>query len=1011
MDAVTHVPTPTNETVLDYAPGSPERASLEVALVELATTRHELPHTIGGTRVTGKGPRIEVRQPHAHRKVLGVTRGATTADAAAAVDAAMAAAPAWRDLSFDDRAAILLKAADLLAGPWRARINAATMLGQSKTAYQAEIDAACELIDFWRFNVHFARQILQEQPPANSRGLWNRSDYRSLEGFVYAVTPFNFTAIAGNLPTAPALMGNTVVWKPSHSQQLAAQLTMELLEEAGMPPGVINLVTGHGREVSDVALRHPEFAGLHFTGSTAVFQGLWRTIGENLTSYRHYPRIVGETGGKDFILAHPSADPDVLRTAMLRGAFEYQGQKCSAASRAYVPRSVWRVIKNDLADLTNGLAMGDVTDLSNFMGAVIDERAFAKHKAAIDRAHATSHLDVVAGGTYDDSVGYFVRPTVVESSDPTDEMFRTEYFGPILAVHVYPDRQYSKVLDQLESFAPYALTGAIIAQDRSVIADATQRLRFAAGNFYVNDKPTGAVVGPAAVRRRACLGHQRQGRIGSQPDAVDLGALDQGELRAPDQPRLPPHGLTAERECAGSAGEPLPEQLDLDPDRRVDRVGRGPLELAPDERHVGLQLGLDHLDGASPMGLEPDRALDRERGALDVDVDRRGARAVGCRADPVEHLDDGQVVTDERACHVGKAVGRQLPLGADPLPVGSSADVDGVDPVVRRGGALGLLEGPVGEQGVHLVHGAVQLLARRQSHPGVLSLVGPAILSSTAQAVRKIGQRTGRVVQHGEHPVAPAAVLREHEVELGLERLAGLVPLDVGVRVGGAADPPSRPRPSRRAPRGRPHEPAPRWSGRAPRGRRGRWRGPAAPGPGCRAARHRCRWRGPGPRRDGGWPPSVRPVHPSPSCSDAVRTPVARAASCSATARATAAQADSEAGSPGTRLTGPPRPRGTPAGRSVAPGPWAAVPGIPGHQAYRAMVGERAVASSPRARRVSATWSSQSSSTRCGRGSPVTTRQASTSSSAEVTVARRASSCSRAARARSGSGPRGTPPL
>ncbi len=495
MDAVTHVPTPTNETVLDYAPGSPERASLEVALVEMAATRHELPHTIGGARVMGKGEKIEVRQPHAHRKVLGVTRGATKADAGAAVEAAMAAAPAWRDLAFDDRAAILLKAADLLAGPWRARINAATMLGQSKTAYQAEIDAACELVDFWRFNVHFARQILQEQPPANSRGLWNRSDYRSLEGFVYAVTPFNFTAIAGNLPTAPALMGNTVVWKPSHSQQLAAQLTMELLEEAGMPPGVINMVTGHGRELSDVALSHPEFAGLHFTGSTAVFQGLWRRIGENLTSYRHYPRIVGETGGKDFILAHPSADPDVLRTAMIRGAFEYQGQKCSAASRAYVPRSLWKLIKNDLTDLTNGLAMGDVTDLSNFMGAVIDDRAFAKHKAAIDRAHATSHLDVVAGGTYDDSVGYFVRPTVVESSDPTDEMFSTEYFGPILAVHVYPDRQYSKVLDQMESFAPYALTGAIIAQDRAVIADATERLRFAAGNFYVNDKPTGAVVG------------------------------------------------------------------------------------------------------------------------------------------------------------------------------------------------------------------------------------------------------------------------------------------------------------------------------------------------------------------------------------------------------------------------------------------------------------------------------------------------------------------------------------
>ena len=495
MDAVTHVPIPTNETVLDYAPGSPERKGLEAALVDLAATRHDLPHTIGGARVTGKGERIEVRQPHAHRKVIGVIRGASKAEAAAAADAAMAAAPAWRDLAFDDRASILLKAADLLAGPWRARINAATMLGQSKTAYQAEIDSACELVDFWRFNVHFARQIMEEQPPANSPGLWNRSDYRSLEGFVYAVTPFNFTAIAGNLPTAPALMGNTVVWKPSHSQQLAAQLTLELLEEAGMPPGVINLLTGHGREVSEVLLSHPEFAGLHFTGSTAVFQGLWRQIGENLTRYRHYPRIVGETGGKDFVLAHPTADPDVLRTALIRGAFEYQGQKCSAASRAYVPRSVWRQIKGDLVELTDGLPVGDVTDLSNFMGAVIDERAFAKHKAAIDRARATSHLDVVAGGTYDDSEGWFVRPTVIESSDPTDEMFATEYFGPILSVHVYPDKQYSKVLDQMESFAPYALTGAVIAQDRAVIADATHRLRFAAGNFYVNDKPTGAVVG------------------------------------------------------------------------------------------------------------------------------------------------------------------------------------------------------------------------------------------------------------------------------------------------------------------------------------------------------------------------------------------------------------------------------------------------------------------------------------------------------------------------------------
>ncbi len=495
MDAVTHVPSPTNEPVLDHAPGSPERAALEVALAELGSVRHELPHTIGGRRVMGGGKRFEVRQPHARRTVLGVSKGATKADATAAVEAARAAAPGWRDLSFDDRAAILLKAADLLAGPWRARLNAATMLGQSKTAIQAEIDAACELIDFWRFNVHFARQVLEEQPPANARGVWNRSDHRSLEGFVYAVTPFNFTAIAGNLPTAPALMGNTVVWKPSPTQQLAAQLTMELLEEAGMPPGVVNLVTGDGIAVSDVALSHPDLAGLHFTGSTPTFQHLWRTIGENLTTYRHYPRIVGETGGKDFVLAHPSADPDVLRTALVRGAFEYQGQKCSAASRAYVPRSVWKRMKADLVAVTESLTQGDVTDLSNFMGAVIDERAFAKHRAAIDRAHATSHLDVVAGGTYDDTEGWFVRPTVVESSDPGDEMFSTEYFGPILAVHVFPDRQYDAVLDQMESAAPYALTGAIIAQDRAAIADATHRLRFAAGNFYVNDKPTGAVVG------------------------------------------------------------------------------------------------------------------------------------------------------------------------------------------------------------------------------------------------------------------------------------------------------------------------------------------------------------------------------------------------------------------------------------------------------------------------------------------------------------------------------------
>jgi 1-pyrroline-5-carboxylate dehydrogenase len=495
MDAVTQVPVPVNEPVFEYAPGSPERASLEVALAELGSSSIDLPHTIAGKRVMGSGKKIEVRQPHARRKVLGTMRNATVGDAQAAVDAAKAAAPGWRALSFDDRAAILLKAAELLSGPWRAHLNAATMLGQSKTAVQAEIDAACELIDFWRINVHFARQILAEQPPLNAKGIWNRTDHRPLEGFVYAITPFNFTAIAGNLPTAPALMGNTVVWKPSPTQQFAANLTMALLEAAGMPPGVINMVTGDGLNVSKVALADPDLAGIHFTGSTPTFQHLWQEVGANLPNYRTYPRLVGETGGKDFILAHPSADPDVLRTAMIRGSFEYQGQKCSAASRAYVPRSLWKKIKADLVSITNGLSQGDVTDLSNFMGAVIDERAYAKHSAAIDRAHATPGVDVIAGGTYDDSEGWFIRPTVLEIDDPTDESFRTEYFGPILSVHVYPDRQYDKVLDQMESFAPFGLTGSIIAQDRVAIADATSRLRFAAGNFYVNDKPTGAVVG------------------------------------------------------------------------------------------------------------------------------------------------------------------------------------------------------------------------------------------------------------------------------------------------------------------------------------------------------------------------------------------------------------------------------------------------------------------------------------------------------------------------------------
>lgn len=496
FDAVTSVPPPKNEPVLTYAPGSPERADLAAKISELESQQYELTCTIGGDQKLGGGEEVDVVQPHAHQKVLGTFGNASQADAQAAIDAANEAAPGWRALSFDDRAAIILKAADLLAGPWRQTVNAATVLGQSKTAVQAEIDAAVELIDFWRFNVEFGRHVLdRQQYVKDAPGIWNRLDHRPLEGFVYAITPFNFTAIAGNLPTAPALMGNAVIWKPSPTQQLAAHFTMRLLEEAGMPPGVINLLTGDGIAVSDVALEHPDLAGLHFTGSAPTFQLLWRTIGNNVDKYKSYPRIVGETGGKDFIVAHPSADPDVLRNAMIRGAFEYQGQKCSAASRAYVPRSVWDRIRDDLVSLTESLPMGSPTDFTNFMGAVIDDRAFVKHKGAIDRANADITVDVLAGGSVDDSEGYFVCPTVLQSDDPENEIFITEYFGPILGIHVFDDSDYDRVVTQMENVSPYALTGAIIAQDRAAIADATQRLRFAAGNFYVNDKPTGSIVG------------------------------------------------------------------------------------------------------------------------------------------------------------------------------------------------------------------------------------------------------------------------------------------------------------------------------------------------------------------------------------------------------------------------------------------------------------------------------------------------------------------------------------
>ncbi|MGH3753994.1 MAG: L-glutamate gamma-semialdehyde dehydrogenase [Pseudonocardiaceae bacterium] len=495
MDAITSTPAPRNEPARSYAPGTPERESLTRRLAELAAQRAELTMTIGGVARMAGGQPFDVVTPHRHAHVLGVSAQATATDVADAVRAAMQAGPAWRELPFDERAAILLRAADLAAGPWRDTLNAATMLGQSKSVQQAEIDAACELIDFWRFNVHYARRILTEQPNS-APGEWNRMEYRPLDGFVTAITPFNFTAIAGNLPTAPALMGNTVVWKPTLTQQLAAHHTMRLLAAAGLPPGVINLVTGHGAPVSEVALADPDFAGLHFTGSTTIFKKLWRTIADHLDGYRSYPRIVGETGGKDFVVAHRCADPAAVTTALVRGAFEYQGQKCSAASRAYVARSLWDGgLRERLADTTRTISYGDVADLSNFGGAVIDARAFAKHRDLLARVATDPSIEVLAGGGCDDSQGWFVQPTVLLGDDPKHDVFETEYFGPILAVHVYPDADYAAILDVVDSTSPYALTGAVFATDREAIQQAHQSLRFAAGNFYVNDKPTGAVVG------------------------------------------------------------------------------------------------------------------------------------------------------------------------------------------------------------------------------------------------------------------------------------------------------------------------------------------------------------------------------------------------------------------------------------------------------------------------------------------------------------------------------------
>ena len=488
------VPAPRNEPNLAYRPGSPERSDLQARLAELGGQEIEVPLVIGGREVR-TGRLAEARSPHRHAQRLARFHQAGAAEVEAAIQAAAAAKRDWAGLPFHQRAAVFLKAADLLAGGWRPTLNAATMLGQSKTVDQAEIDSACEVIDFWRFNCAWAGRI-QEEQPLSPPGVWNRVEYRPLEGFVFAVTPFNFTSIAANLPTAPALMGNTVLWKPASSSILSGWWLMKLLEAAGLPPGVINFVPGPGRTVGDPVLASPGFAGIHFTGSTAVFQGMWRTIAENLPTYRGYPRIVGETGGKDFVFAHPSADVEALSTALCRGAFENQGQKCSAASRAYVPESLWPGLRERLLAQVAAFRMGDpVADLGVSMGAVIDRAAFQSIRSYVELARTSPDAEILAGGGCDDSVGWFIEPTVVRVTDPRHRLMQEEIFGPVLTLWVYPDAAIDEALRLCDSTSPYALTGAIFAQDRAEVERLTGVLAGAAGNFYVNDKPTGAVVG------------------------------------------------------------------------------------------------------------------------------------------------------------------------------------------------------------------------------------------------------------------------------------------------------------------------------------------------------------------------------------------------------------------------------------------------------------------------------------------------------------------------------------
>ena len=494
--AIFRAPEPYNEPVRSYAPGTPDREALRLRLQEMESQHLDIPLVIGGEEVRTSDT-FEAVEPHKRAHVLATVHKGGAAEVDRAVTAAAEAWNDWSRTPWEDRAAIFLRAAELLSGQWRPTLNAATMLGQSKTAHQAEIDSACEVIDFWRFNVSFMTRIYEEQP-VSSPGVWNRMEYRPLEGFVFAVTPFNFTAIGANLPTSVALMGNTVVWKPASTAAYSAWWLMKLYEEAGLPPGVINLVYGNGAEIGDPALGHRDLAGVHFTGSTGVFNGMWKEIGANIAGgrYRNYPRIVGETGGKDFIVAHPSADVDALAAAIVRGSFEYQGQKCSAASRVFAPSNLWPELRERLVEEVRSLKVGDVGDFSNFMGAVIDKGSFATQKQAIDEANASDgKASVLVGGGYDDSNGWFVQPTVIETTDPNFRTMREELFGPIVTAFVYDEKRYEDTLDLIDAGAPYGLTGAVFARDRSAVDVAKDRLRYAAGNFYVNDKPTGAVVG------------------------------------------------------------------------------------------------------------------------------------------------------------------------------------------------------------------------------------------------------------------------------------------------------------------------------------------------------------------------------------------------------------------------------------------------------------------------------------------------------------------------------------